>query len=100
MAAHGDQCMAMVSLAPSERCGEGIVAGREGICWSVVSNGLRCSGQAKTHLFLVWLAEFKSSTSLSILCIAGKPLQTAAARHRNAGHASHCDATVACPLAL
>lgn len=34
--------MAMLSMAPSERCGDGIVAGREGICWSVVSNGLRC----------------------------------------------------------
>src|SRR4051812_1777063 len=28
-------------LGPSERCGDGRRAGREGICWSVVSNGLR-----------------------------------------------------------
>lgn len=34
--------MARLSMAPYERCGDGIVAGREGICWSVVSNALRC----------------------------------------------------------
>ena len=99
--------MARLSMAPYERCGDGIVAGREGICWSVVSNALRCQ-RSSEDASIPGVAcrtlnrQHPCPSCASLGSHSKPPPPPGTAPHLNAAHAhaSHCDATAACPTAM
>jgi hypothetical protein len=86
-------CTAMLSMAPSEGGGDGMVAGREGMCWSVVSNGLRCQRSSEDASISGVACRTLIHTTPVILRIARKatPNSLRQARHRKAANASPCD---------
>jgi hypothetical protein len=86
----------MLSMAPSQCCGDGRLAEREGICWSVVSNGLFLSGQANHAASIPGVACRPSIDNIPVFpAHRQKATQNSLLRHRNAADTAHCDCCLA-----